>query len=67
METENAWRVTIDQIIDNDYNLVFENPNKLEQIYEDPDVLLKRFNENKEKVDETIVQLRDALSEILFK
>ena len=35
METDFAWKVTIDEIKDRDYNLDFKNPNIAEEEFED--------------------------------
>jgi len=42
-ETEYAWKVSVETIVANGYNLDVKNPNAPENIHEDPIVLLKQY------------------------
>jgi len=44
-ETEYAWKVSVETIVANSYNLDIKNPNAPENIHEDPVVLLKQYQE----------------------
>lgn len=56
-ETEQAWRVSCEQIEARGYNLDFKNPNKIGDADGDPQELLERFNQTQREV----AALRDAL------
>ena len=62
-ETENAWRVPIDDIVAGGYNLDLKNPNAPEESHEDPDVLLAQHTEAVSAVEETQQALRDSLAQ----
>ena len=64
-ETEQAWRVPIEDIIASGYNLDITNPNTPEHIHEDPDVLLNRYHEAVKAVEQAQTALRDSLAESL--
>lgn len=63
VENEYAWKVSIDEIKNRNYNLDFKNPNKEEESLEDPEILLEKYNQAKEEVS----KLQDALIEELRK
>jgi type I restriction enzyme M protein len=67
VETENAWCVNIDEIKNRDYNLDIKNPNKLEDLMEDPEILLTRFKEERVKAQDLLEQLRAVLTEALLR
>ncbi|MBI20565.1 MAG: DNA methyltransferase, partial [Euryarchaeota archaeon] len=50
-----------------DYNLDIKNPNKLEDLMEDPEILLTRFKEERAKAQDIIEQLRVVLTEALLE
>ena len=64
-ETEQAWRVPIEDIIASGYNLDIANPNTPKHIYEDPDVLLSQFDKAVKAVEQAQTALRDSLAESL--
>ncbi len=64
-ESENAWRVTIDEIRQRKFNLDIKNPNAPEHTHEDPDTLLARYEEQKAAAGEIREQLRKVLSDAL--
>ena len=49
VETEQAWKVSIDEIIARNYNLDIKNPHVGEQISHDPDELLQKYASNSRK------------------
>lgn len=62
-ENEYAWKISIDEIKNRNYNLDFKNPNKEEEDLEDPKILLEKYHQAKEEVS----KLQDALIEELRK
>ena len=63
VETEQAWKVAIDEIKARNYNLDIKNPHVGEQVNHDPHELLKEYA----KQQQDIAQLRDQLKTILAK
>ena len=66
-ETERAWKVTADDIAAGGYNLDITNPNVVDEGYEDPDVLLARYEEAAAEVEAAREALRSALAEALLR
>ncbi len=64
-ETSQAWKVSIDEIRERNYNLDIKNPNAPEETHEDPDVLLKQYEEAKTSAAELREGLRKALATAL--
>ena len=64
-ETEQAWRVSIENIRERGYNLDISNPNAPEATHEDPDVLLARFDREKAAAVSLREELRQALAACL--
>ena len=64
-ESEQAWRVSLDTIVERGYNLDIKNPNAPQDTHEDPDVLLSRYQQEKQAADEILSQLRTVLSDAL--
>ncbi len=62
-ESELSWKVTIDEIKENKYNLDITNPNTPDDDLGDPDELLQKYHQH----DEEVKSLRDELKEILAK
>ena len=61
VETEQAWKVTIDEIKARNYNLDIKNPHVIEQASHDPNELLEKYA----KQQQAITTLRDQLKTIL--
>ena len=61
VETEQAWKVSIDDIKARNYNLDIKNPHVGEQVNHDPEVLLKKYAKQQHDVS----KLRDQLKGIL--
>lgn len=65
VENEQAWKVQIDDIKARNYNLDIKNPHVGEQINHDPEVLLKQYHAQQEKIQELRNQIKAILSEAL--
>ena len=61
-ETEQAWKVPIDQIVANGYNLDIKNPHDTSVAHTDPDELLADY----ERLMTDLQQTRDRLKDELF-
>ena len=64
-ESEQAWKVSIDEIRERGFNLDIKNPNAPDAIHVDPDVLLVQYHTARKEADEIREQLRGVLSESL--
>ncbi|MEN9017708.1 MAG: N-6 DNA methylase [Hellea sp.] len=65
VETEQAWKVSIDEVIARNFNLDIKNPHVIEQISHDPDELLATYEKQQEDISELRNQLKDILSAAL--
>ncbi len=61
IESEFAWKVPIQQIIDSNYNLDIKNPNIEEESHRDPAELLKEYN----ALAKDLLSIRDSLKKQL--
>lgn len=59
--TEFAWKVSVEDIRANNWNLDVANPNKVDAEHRDPDELLKEYEALLGELDATRSSLRDAL------
>lgn len=66
-ETEQAWKVSIDDIKGRNYNLDIKNPFEAEQAHLDPDELLAQYEQQQAEIQEIRHQLRDILAEALTR
>ena len=64
-ESEQAWRVPIEDIVAGGYNLDTKNPNAVDVGHEDPDVLLARYQEASLAVSAAQEALKNSLAEAL--
>ena len=62
VETEQAWKVSIDEIVARNYNLDIKNPHVGEQISHDPDELLAKYAKQQAEV----ATIREALKKELM-
>ena len=62
-ETELAWKASIDEVRERDFNLDFKNPNTVEAELEDPDVLLARLYEAEAETAASQSKLKTILAE----
>ncbi len=60
-----AWKVSIDEIIERNYNLDIKNPHVEEQISHDPQELLAQYQQQQQEIGALRNQLKDILSEAL--
>jgi len=60
-ETEYAWKVPVETIVANGYNLDIKNPNAPGNIHEDPIVLLKQYQEAVIKAENDRQALKNSL------
>lgn len=64
-QTRQAWRVTMAQIRERNFNLDFKNPNAPAETHEDPDELLARHQEARTAADAVREELKVALASAL--
>ncbi|RVU30536.1 N-6 DNA methylase [Neptunomonas marina] len=60
-ENEQAWKVSLDEIIQRNYNLDIKNPHQVEQVVHDPEQLLADYHQQQAEIG----QLRSQIKEIL--
>ncbi len=65
VETEQAWRVSIDDIKARSYNLDIKNPHIGEKISHDPEELLAEYQQQQGEIKELRDQLKTILSDAL--
>jgi len=63
--TEQAWQVSIDDIIARNYNLDIKNPHVGEQINHDPEELLADYQQQQNEIQNLRDQLKDILANAL--
>ncbi len=64
-ENDYAWKISIDEIIDKNYNLDFKNPTKEEIVYENPLDALDKYNETLKEIAEIKNILKNELETAL--
>lgn len=62
---EQAWQVSIEEIVARNYNLDIKNPHQEEQVSHDPDVLLAEYRQQQEVIQVLRDQLKDILGQAL--
>ncbi|KGO94686.1 type I restriction-modification system subunit M [Flavobacterium subsaxonicum] len=67
VENEQAWKVSVKDIIASHYNLDIKNPHVGEQISHDPDELLLQYNQEQKDISNLRNQLKAILTEALSK
>ncbi|WP_460057500.1 type I restriction-modification system subunit M [Spirochaeta dissipatitropha] len=65
VETEQAWKVSIEQIRERNYNLDIKNPHIGEQISHDPDELLTQYEQQQAEIQDIRNQLKGILATAL--
>lgn len=65
VETEQAWKVDIQNIRDRNYNLDIKNPHVGEQVNHDPEELLAEYQKQQGEIQELRDQLKSILSDAL--
>jgi type I restriction enzyme M protein len=66
-ETELAWKVSIDEVKERDFNLDIKNPNTVEAELEDPETLLAKLQEAETETAVLQDKLKSILSEALAR
>jgi len=64
-ETEQAWKVSIDDIKARNYNLDIKNPHQGELVNHDPDELLAKYEQQQAEIQKIRDQLREILANAL--
>jgi type I restriction enzyme M protein len=64
-ESEQAWKVSIDDLKSRNYNLDIKNPHVGEQVNHDPDELLTTYQKQQEDIAELQDQLKTILTDAL--
>lgn len=64
-ETEQAWKVPIEEIKSRNYNLDIKNPHVGEQANHDPDELLEKYEKKQAEIQEIRDQLKSILADAL--
>lgn len=64
-QTEQAWQVSIEEIVDRNYNLDIKNPHICEQITHAPDELLQQYQEQQQTITDLREQLKASLHQAL--
>lgn len=64
-ESENSWKVSALEIIENNYNLDRKNPNKVEEELESPEVYLEKYNQNTNEIKAIKEKLKSELELLL--
>ncbi|QSX39780.1 type I restriction-modification system subunit M [Shewanella cyperi] len=65
VENEHAWKVSIDTLIERNFNLDIKNPHVGEVESHDPDELLARFAAQQQEISALRTQLKDILGKAL--
>ena len=65
VETEQAWKVSIEDIKARNYNLDIKNPHIGEQISHDPEELLAEYQQQQQEIHKLREQLKTILSDAL--
>lgn len=66
-ETEQAWKVSIGDIVAQNYNLDIKNPHVGEQVSHDPDELLEQYQQQVNDITDIRNQLKAILGEALHR
>ncbi|MFA6417082.1 MAG: N-6 DNA methylase [Patescibacteria group bacterium] len=64
-ENEHAWKVSIDEIINRNYNLDIKNPRTPVDIIESPEELLKTYLSKQKETKEVLIKIRNIIIEAL--
>ncbi len=64
-QTEQAWRVSIEEIKQRNYNLDIKNPHIGEQVSHDPQELLQQYAQQQQAIGELREQIKNSLQQAL--
>lgn len=62
-QNEFAWKVSLEEIEDKNYNLDFKNPHFVEEVHTDPEVLMKEYEEINRELNTTRDLLKKELKQ----
>ena len=65
VKTEQAWKVTVDEVKTRNYSLDIKNPHIVESVNHDPDELLKKYAKQQQEITGLRNQLKTILAEAL--
>ncbi len=66
-ENSNAWKVTLEEIKNNNYNFDFDNPNVKKQEVYNPEFLLSEYNEIQKNIETLHENLKKTLTDAFDK
>ena len=67
VQSEQAWKVSVDDIKARNYNLDIKNPHVGEQISHDPEELLRLYATQQQEIGKLRNQLKSILAEALSR
>jgi type I restriction enzyme M protein len=67
VQTEQAWKVPVADIVERNYNLDLKNPHVGEQVSHDPDILLRQYQQQQKSLTDLRNQLKDILQQALSR
>jgi type I restriction enzyme M protein len=65
VETEQAWKVPVADIVERNYNLDIKNPHVGEQVSHDPDELLQQYQQQQQAITDLREQIKTSLQKAL--
>lgn len=65
VQTEQGWKISIDDIVARNYNLDIKNPHVGELVNHDPDELLQKYQQQQNDITDLRNQLKDILQQAL--
>ena len=65
VESNQAWKVSVSEVIENNYNLDIKNPNKQSESHDDPLELLELYKIKAAEVEQIQKELKSILSKAL--
>ena len=66
VENEQAWKVSIDEVIARNFNLDIKNPHVGETISHDPDELLASYRQQQQELEGLLGRLQATLEDALI-
>jgi len=61
-ENSQAWKVSLEQVKERNYNLDFRNPHVTEEEIQDPELLLTQYTKNQEDTNTLLMNIKNILS-----
>jgi len=66
VENQYAWKVSIDEIKQRNYNLDIKNPHAIEEVIHDPIQLIRKFEDNETEINVLLNDIKSKLANSLF-